>query len=318
MIFRSTRMRHALAIVAVIAGLAACGGGTSQVETFVPDRLLVFGDENSLVAAGGAKYNVNGYTVLEDGSEVLDCNSVPTWVQSMAAFYGFVFAECNPTNVENPKALMLALEGARVEDIKIQLDALVAAGGFGSKDMATMLAGGNDILELYRQFPVRSEADLTNEARERGRRMAQEVNRLVGFGAKVIVSTVPDMGLTPYALKQRLEFGDTDRAALLSRLTIAFNEQLGVNILLDGRFIGLVQADLRTQAMSRIPQAFGLANVSDGACQENSPPPLCTTKTLVEGANPASWMWADDTRYGYPIHQQIASLAIDRARRNPF
>jgi outer membrane lipase/esterase len=318
MIFSSTRMRQALAIVAVIAGLAACGGGTTQQETFVPKRLLVFGDETSLINANGQKYSINGFSVLADGSVAADCSALPNWVQSIASYYGFFFAECNPFSVEVPLARMLAIEGAKVADIKIQLDAQIADGGFRDKDLATMLAGANDILDLYSQYPGRTEADLTNEARARGKALAEQVNRLVDYGAKVILSTVPDMGLTPFAIKQRVEFGDTDRAALLSRLTAAFNEQLGVNILIDGRFIGLVQADLRTQAMARSPGSFGLANISTAACRDTVVLPACDTTTLVDGANAQTWMWADDLRLAYTPQQQIAALAIDRARRNPF
>jgi outer membrane lipase/esterase len=318
MIFSSTRMRQALAIVAVIAGLAACGGGTSQQEAFAPQRLLVFGDETSVITAGGLKYSINGLAILTDGTLVADCTAMPNWVQSLAGVYGFVFAECNPNNVETPQARMLALEGAKVADIKIQLDAQIANGGFRDKDLATMLAGANDILDLYSQFPGRTEGDLTNEARARGKALAEQVNRLVDYGAKVILATVPDMGLTPFAIKQRVEFGDTDRAALLSRLTAAFNEQLGVNILLDGRYIGLVQADLRTQAMVRSPASFGIANVTTAACAETAILPACDATTLVDGANPTTWMWADDLRLAFTAQQQIAALAIDRARRNPF
>jgi hypothetical protein len=323
MIFRwnpGRAARGALAVIA-LAAIAACGGGTSQYEPFVPQRLLAFGDETSAIDGQGRKYTVNGLTTPEEGSgaePALDCTALPNWVQQLASIYAFVFAECNPGNVAAPHARMLATAGAKVADIKVQIDAQIAAGGFAVGDLATMLAGANDIVELYRQFPGRSEADLTNELRARGLQLAQEVNRLVDFGVKVIVSTVPDMGVTPYAVKQRVEFSDTDRAALLSRMTAVFNEQLGVNIVLDGRFVGLVQGDLRTQAMVRSPGFFSLANVTQAACSDSAELPLCDTRTMVADANPVSWMWADDLRAGFPVQQQLGALAIDRARRNPF
>ena len=316
------RLRAALAGVVAIAGLVACGGGTSQYEVFVPQRLLVFGDETSTITPLGLKYAVNGFSSVDAGGgtteDVPDCNTIPVWVQSMAQSYGFVFAECNPNRVDVLNARMLASAGAKVEDIKVQIDAQIAAGGFADRDLVTMLAGANDIIAAYQDYPVRSEADIENDLRARGKALAQQVNRLVDYGAKVILVTVPDMGLTPYANKQRNEFTDTDRAALLSRLTAAFNEQLGVNIVLDGRFIGLVQADLRTQSMVRSPGSYNLTNVTDAACLDTAPLPLCTTKTLVDGATAANWMWADDLRLGFQGHQQIAALALDRARQNPF
>jgi len=316
------RLRAALAGVVAIAGLTACGGGTSQYSTFVPQRLLVFGDDTSALTGAGQKYTVNGFTTTtnSDGTTttVSDCTALPNFAQTMANSYGFVFAECNPKHADTLRAIMLAQGGAEVADIKVQIDGQISSGGFYDGDLATMLAGANDIIELYQQFPVRNEDDLSNELRSRGKALADQINRLVAFGVKVIFVTVPDMGLTPYAVQQRAEFTDTDRAALLTRLTAAFNEQLGVNVVLDGRYVGLVQGDLRTEAMVRTPNSFGLVNVVNGACQDVSPPPDCDTTTLIDGASATTYMWADDLRPGFVVGQQLAALAIARVRGNPF
>ena len=316
------RLRNAMVAMVVAAALAACGGGTSQYQTFVAQRVIVFGDDTSAITADGLKYMVNATTssTNSDGTTTytVDCVASPNWAQSVAGLYGFVFAECNPNRVDTTQAIMRASGGAQVADIQVQIDAQIAAGGFRDGDLTTVLAGANDIIDLYKQYPARSEDDLTNELRARGKQLALQVNRLVAFGAKVLISTVPDMGLTPYALKQKLEFDDIDRAALLTRLTAAFNEQLGVNIVLDGRYVGLVEADLRTEAMVKSPGSFGLADVSTGACIDIDPPPNCTDQTLVDGASASTWMWADDLHLGNTAQSQLAALAIDRARRNPF
>jgi outer membrane lipase/esterase len=174
------------------------------------------------------------------------------------------------------------------------------------------------VLELYRQYPALSEETLIAEARARGRRLALVVNRLVGLGVKVIISDLPDMGMTPYALAERAlgGSGGFDRAALISRLTVAFNEQLGVNIVLDGRFVGLVQAQLRFEAIARFPASFGLANIWQPICTVALPE--CTTATLLPGAVTGQFLWADDTRLAPGGHAQLATLAADRAQRNPF
>ncbi len=314
--------RRALAGAFTAAALAACGGGTSQSEPFVALRVIAFGDETSVLTSAGQKYSTNGTTASTDGSGVtthtLDCNAQPIWVQSLAGLYGFVFAECNTAGVATPQAVMRAAAGARVDDIQVQIDAQIASGGFRDRDLVAVLAGGNDIIDLYQQFPGRSEDDLTAELRGRGKRLALQVNRMVEFGAKVIVATVPDLGLSPYARKQQLEFSDTNRAAMLSRMTLAFNEQLGVNILLDGRFVGLVQADLRVQAMVKSPGSFGLNNVTTAVCLETALLPDCTDQTLLEGGTASAALWADDLRLAYGGQVQIGALAIDRARRNPF
>ena len=73
-----------------MAGLAlllivSCGGGT-QVEKYVPTRVLAFGDENSVIESDGRKYTVNGLS--SDGLGTIDCqasalwNSCSTWATS--------------------------------------------------------------------------------------------------------------------------------------------------------------------------------------------------------------------------------------------
>lgn len=292
--------------------LSACGGGTSQVETFQPLRYFAFGDETSVLETGGRKYAVNAL----DSSGRLDCAQQPIWVQQVASAYGFAFAECNPTFLPDTNARMLARAGAKARDVTAQVEAQVAAGGFRDKDLATVLVGANDVLELYSQYPARSAASLLADARGRGGVLAQTVNRLVGLGVKVVVSTVPDMGLTPFGRAQKRAFEDIDRAAFLTNLTAAFNEQLGVSVVLDGRFVGLVQADLQFQAIDRSPPSFGIADNVNPVCTVALP--QCTTATLVTGGDPAVYLWADDTRIATAGHAQLAQLAVDRAQRNPF
>lgn len=303
----------AAAAVLSLGLLAACGGGSSQFDPFVPGRLLVFGDDDSALDPNGRNYSVNA--LAENGS--LNCNGNPIWVQQLAGVYGFVFAECNPTFEPNPRARMLAVPGAKVADVAAQVEAQVAAGGFRDKDLATVLAGTNDLLELYALYPGLSEATLLAQARARGQRLAQVVNRLVGLGAKVVVSDLPDLGVTPFARAQtQLAGSGVNRAELLSRLTTAFNEQLGVSVLLDGRFVGLMQSQLRFQAIDRFPPAFNLGNVTDAIC--TAPLPTCTANTLVQGGVPGGYLWSDEVRLAPGGHAQLASLAVDRAQRNPF
>ena len=86
--------------------------------------------------------------------------------------------------------------------------------------------------------------------------------------------------------------------------------------LLDGRYVGLAQMDLRTQSAARSPGNFGLANVSTAAC--TTAPPACTTATLVTGATAATYLWADGTNLAFGGQSSLASLALERAQRNPF
>ncbi|MBT9486371.1 MAG: esterase [Rubrivivax sp.] len=311
--FLARRGRPAL-LAAAAALLVACGGGTSQVETFTAAHVVAFGDELSALTTDGRRYGVNSLT--EAGA--IDCVSQPIWVQAVAAVYGHVFAACNPNNVVDPKAIMRAAVNARVADLQLQIDTHLAAGGFGQGALATVLVGMHDVLDLYGQFPTLSRTELLAQARVQGGLAGRQVNRLVDLDVRVLIATVPDQGLTPYAIAQKAANTDLDRAALLSDLTTEFNAGLRTTILNDGRFVGLVLADEMVQAMKVSPSSFGLANVTGEACLETAPVPDCTTLTLNTGADTASWLWADDLRLAYGGQSRLGTLAATRARDNPF
>ena len=306
------RARRALLCAGAMAALAACGGGTSQFVPFAPTRLFAFGDETSVLTPDGRKYSVNALKL--DGT--IDCFANPIWVQEVANIYNFAFAECNPNGQAATQARMSAVVGAHADDLKIQIDEQVSLGGFSDSDLVTVMIGTNDVLDLYQQFPALSQTALGDELRARGTRLADQVNRLVQLGAKVIVSTVPDLGLTPYALAQRLVNTDTDRAALLTQLTAEFNRGMRVNILQDGRYIGLVLADEWGQAAVASPGSAGLTNVTLPVCTAALPD--CNTDTLVPDGSASTWLWANDTLLSAGGQLRLGSLAVARARNNPF
>jgi lysophospholipase L1-like esterase len=313
---RRWRLHAAAAVAAVAAVVAGCGGGTSQYDPFIAGRVFAFGDDYSALLPDGRRWGINGVDV---SSGAIDCNQEPLWVQTIAGYYGFVFAECNTGNPPlEPKAFMYAAVGAKVADVSAQVDAVVSTGGLRDKDLALVMAGANDIYEIYAQFPSQSEETLLADARGRGEQLANLVNRLVDLGAKVVVSNLPDLGMSPFARAENDANSGTgtDRSALISRLTTAFNERLGVKILLDGRYVGLVQLDLRTQALNRSPASLGFTDVSTAIC--TVPVPACTTNTLLTGSTSNTYLWADDTHFSTGGQAQIGSLALDRVRRNPF
>ena len=153
--------------------LASCGGGNgneNQSVKFSAERLIVFGDESSLLlppstptAIDARKYSINGFTAdTTPANSVRDCLVNPIWVQFLAFKYGLSFAECNPSNVA-VTAQMRASNGAKVADVVAAIDAFVAAGGtFGKRDLITIMVGTHDILELYNSV---STASLTEAGR---------------------------------------------------------------------------------------------------------------------------------------------------------
>ncbi len=317
---RRATLASRLTLTALLCGglLAGCGGGTSQVERFVPERILVFGDDLSVLTADGKKYSTN----FADDNNVIACGSSPIWVQTLASQYGMVFAECNPNAQANPKARMLAVVGGTSDTLATEVQGFLAGDGIRSTDMATVLVGMNDILQAYASYPIETEADLTIRMEAAGARVAEQVNALAAGGARVIVSTAPDMGLTPFALQENIDHGDT-RSRLLTRLTNAFNKSMRLNLTNDGSRIGLILMDDLVRAMVRVPAAYGIANTTKAVCSLTAPLPDCTSNTLlpadtVPTPTITSYLWADATRPASTAQGQLGVQAARRAAANPF
>lgn len=311
--------------VVAVALLAACGGGTNQVKAFQPNRLIAFGDEASLIVddgnGNGRKYGINGL----NASSALDCTLLPNWVQTLAGVYSMVFAECNSASA-TPKAFMRAKANARVADpalgIAAQVAEQTAAGGApGSGDLVTLMIGVNDIIELGTQVQAGTMTanDAVAEARRRGSVLAERINDILATGARAIVSTVPDVGLTPLA--RAMEAGSPGSAARMTALTVEFNGALRTSIdstRFDGRNYGLVLADDLVSVMARVPDAYALSNITTGACVKALPDCSSATADLVASASASSHLWADDRRLGPTAQLQIGAQASSRARGNPF
>lgn len=323
---RAPRRGGAVAIAAA-AVLAACGGGTSQVETYSPNRMISFGDEASLIvddgAANGRKYTVNGL----DTNAARDCTLTPIWSQVLATHYGFVYAACNKS-AATPKAFARALVGAKVGDPATGISAQIAeqqsvGGGLKAGDLVTVMMGVHDLVELNEQVQAGtlSDADARAEARRRGAQLAAGVNAILGAGTRAIVATVPDMGLSPYA--RTLESTSPGAMARLTQLSYEFNASLRTGIdatRFDGRNYGLVLTDDTVAAVSKVPGAFSSypANVTEAACVVALPQCTSASADLVASGSTTSHMWADTLRLGPSLHALIGSQAVARAVDNPF
>jgi outer membrane lipase/esterase len=315
-------MTKGVAVLTALCVLAACGGGDTQ-EPFKPNRVLAFGDELSTIEADGRKYSINAYKITDtttnpptESMTELDCTRNPIWIQTVASSFGLAFDRCLGT-ATTASGQVLAQRGQKVADLPAQLAAVQGAAP-NERDLALMQVGMNDILELYARYPAESSASLIEEARSRARVYGEAINRLAQSGPAVVVLTVPDLGLTPFARAQNTSSGDPNRSKLLSQLTDAFNSRMSVTLINDGRLIGLVFIDIETQNMFRFPSNFSLTNVLDAACLPTAVLPDCRTNTLATGATSASHLWADDLRPGQTLQSRMGSLAEFRAKNNPF
>ena len=315
--------------------LASCGGGTSQVEAFKPNRLIVFGDESSLLedfvdgtgVHDGFKYGINDRSSGNPGKCLVD----PTVAQVVASHYGFVFVQCNP-NAETPRAFSLAQRLATVDDPSVGLAQQRAnLPDLGPRDIAAVMIGSNDIIELYERTLIgMSRAEAVAEAQRRGGHTAEQVNAILATGARALVITVANLEFSPYAATANQT--NPGAAALLKDLTAEFNAYLRTRIdsaKYDGRNYGLVLADDIVSAVARAPSAYlsspAIANAA--ACtmpdiitadSAASAALACDSSALAGGALPASHLWATDRHLGPAAHKLIGSQAASRASTNPF
>ena len=332
--FKVNVMRSAAAAGLAVVMLASCGGGT-QIESFVPGRVIAFGDEASLIEVGGAKYTVNGVVFNTTVSpsvpadpKVVDCTTNQIWVQQLAYSYGLAFGRtvngvdedrCLGT-VTNRNGVMMAEAGVGVAGVTTQVTNFLAGNAFASNDLVTVMVGVHDVIDALDQ------ADPIAAVEQAGTQVGAEVVRITDRGAKVIVSTIPDVGLTPYAIAR--ELNNPGSIARLSELTEKFNTKLRLklrDVRDGGRAVGLVLADELVLSMSRFPATYGLINITEGVC--STALPGCDMTTLLTTTlNPApaatsygnDCLWADETHLGANAQNRLGALAVSRARNNPF
>jgi outer membrane lipase/esterase len=309
--------------------LASCGGG-EQVEKFQPTRIVAFGDENSVIedvpgeAVDATKRNGRKYAVnyKADASAARDCRLLPIWNQSLATSYGLTFRECNPSGGP-ATGRIYAQPNTTAAAVQTQVDSFLAdnpGNGFSNKVLVTVMAGTNDVRAQYMNVKGGTpEADAIAAVEAAGTALAAQVNRIGQAGGRVIVSTIYDLGISPYGVAQV-----TADKALLTQLTTRFNAKLRGGLLNDGHLIGLVLFDESLRSI--VVNGVGV-NVSDQACAGMVPD--CDTTTLATAVTPTmvtpptrdtvtSWLWADDRHLGPYAQTTLGSLAETRATGNPF
>lgn len=302
--------RHAVAALSISAAglLTGCGGPTRAVENFQPTRVVVLGDELSQVESDGRKYSINA---LESDGLTVSCAASPTWSQVVASV--FKLSVC-PAGAQNTASLMQARSGADVAALQVQVDAVAAATGFGAKDLVTVLIGYNDVLSLHSQRAGLSAPVLDSRADTAGRQAASQICRVLQADAKVVVSTMPDLGLSPLGLAQ------ADGGALLTRLSDRFNAAMRValsecrvaGVPVDGWQFGLILGDEKLRSAGTLTT---LSNKVSAACSAAAP--NCTTGTLTSGASSSGWLWATDTLPG-PVWHSLTGSAVTSLAFHPI
>jgi outer membrane lipase/esterase len=330
--FRSKVLRAA-AVAALAALLASCGG--QSLVAFVPARLLVFGDQSSVitlepVATEGKKYSINA--VNADGT--FNCVGNPLWIQVLASTYGMGFPECpNAKESTAPPSRILAKAGGTArgsldidlaQQVTAQLNKPAAdGGGISSSDLVTVFIGVNDVVEAFKRYETGASVDeVKAQAEAAGVAIAAQIARIADAGGKVIVSTVPSVAVTPYG-RSKDAVGAALLGLLTERLNLTFLTELQNSGNNNGRKIGLIELNPYLASVVANPTAYGYVNARDGACNDLPLPPDCSTNTLKTNPDGTSagaytWLWANELQLSPGGHVQLGNLASTRSHNQPF
>ena len=330
--WRAVALRSSLVILTTVGALllSSCGGSgqSGQSKRFKPTRMIVFGDEASLLSTqppgtvtNAAKYTNNGFDQATNST--LDCRENRLWVQYLADEYSLVFAECNPANA-TATAQMRATAGAKVADLATAVDAFLAASAPVPTDLITMMVGTNDIVELYNS--VSSSAITQNaavaEAARRGELFGVQINRLTNSKNKqgrVMYSTVPEVGLTPFGVGKSL----ADQS-LLNSLTTSFNNAMRSTVDINGRSNAFLDTAQRFRNIidfvrkGKSVSNSNVTNVTVAACLDPVNLLTCTNNTLVSGATSTDHIWAGNINFSAAGHILIGNDAVDLATSLPL
>jgi outer membrane lipase/esterase len=318
----ASRSVAGLVAVGALVALASCGGGTYQQKVFVPARILTFGDENSrMEGSQGLKYSING---ISPSTLQVDCSQNPIWNETLANSYGLVYQRCNINANFETDAIDLTTVGATVDDVVNSVAAFTAGDTFNGNDIVTIWVGMHDVLNEYKANATGDETVLLTNMKEQGIKLAGVVNQIENAGAKVILLTIPDMSLSPYAYAESQK-GDFDRLKLLQDMSTQFNLGLVTNFINDGSKIALVQVDNYVRNAVRNPSGSGYIQFPNQfyGCLDSAPLPTCNDNTLradpdTGQQDSARFLWADATHLGSVIQGQIGTAAARQAHSNPF
>ena len=155
--------------------------------------------------------------------------------------------------------------------------------------------------------------------------LSASVNNMISKGAKrVVVTNLPDVSLTPYALST-INGSDNSTQQLVLAMTTAFNERLRADLT---GLPNVLFVDVFTENQRQIanPAQFGLNNVTGMACNLNYPSNLfatpgvpgsgsslvCNTNNLIAG-NTSRYLFADSvhpTPYGHKLLAQLVTKEL--------
>ena len=304
--------RTALVAACASAALLAACGSSSIESALKPEQLITFGDGYSFVRE--QRYTVNNGTVNNWTLQLLD-----HYQKSGSATGGLVsFAEGNTRIAQHPDAA----GNATTPTITEQVDRFLAMGTPKPNDLLLLNGGISDL--IVGMVAVRAGTQTPDQfvanARLNGQALAAQVRRLVAAGAShIAVTGTYDLGKTPWAKSIGQE-------ALLSQASSRFNESLLVAINDLSQHVLYVDAAYYVNLYESTPSSFSFNNATTPVCtsvdagngigigqgQVNSA--LCTSATLLPGADADRYVFADAVYLTPSAHRQLGTYAYDKLR----
>lgn len=319
----STRTRLLAALMGAVM-LASCGGG-EQEETFQPDRIVTFGDENTLILPTGYQYTVNNPTAATSTTAAVPpCANSPIWVEYVAATYNLNFAECSGVTAR-ANARMLATLGATIPTVNTAVNDFKTSTGFNSKDLVTLMVGTHDLMALYESYtdPAASQAALVSASESLGEDLGQVVLNVTSTGAKVLITTVPNIGTSVWGLTQT----ESNRNTLAAMVT-AFNDGLNAKISEiangGGRNGAVLEVDQEIEKYRRdYNSAYStFTEKTKAACVTTAGVTMAdadlTSCLYSDDLDNNYYLWAGRVQFGLLTHATLGSVAVTRIRANPL
>jgi len=282
--------RAALALVcgSAVALLAACN--SSIYRALKPTRFISVGDGFADVGQNGYRFTIN------DGT--------PNWTQQLAANYGLPLESSTTggwsyaqgyAHVATPDTT----SGTRAPSVQQQIDQVLARDTFTATDVVLVGGGIADIVDAVNATGI--SAATTNAAQAAGTALGEQVIRLVNAGAThVLVTGVYNLGTSPWA---RALNQSKDQNEDIQKLTDAYNAAIKQAIVKQGANVLFVDPAL---FFNLIYNGNYVSHPKDPVCTTPNVT-TCTNDTLIEGADPAQYLFADSLYFTPTAQRMFAS-----------
>lgn len=303
------------------------------------DNLVIFGDSLSdvgsyrvgpIAAAGGGKFSVNfpGSRIWPE--RLAEAMGLAALCPAITGFDGALFdfgpvshhEDCfayaqggsritNEIGIGNAESSLPGGQaGALTVPIVSQIQYYLSQNHFfGEKDLVAVWAGNNDILAN-----ILSQSALENVTQASDELVFYIKNMVIENGAKrVIVLNIGDIRYAPLGQSLPLFL-----KAKINDMIMAFNNRLALGLEAVKDAVLLIDIYSEGRAWAENPGAYGISNVTSGACDLSltafPSTLLCTSSTLV-AEDTSDYFFADLVHPAPKGHQVIADFVMDKLKQ---